>query len=149
MEWVAFDAAVVLINLTMPVPSLRRPPGLNRALVDHVYRASSEYTRRPAVSWRVEGVAVTARLWSFAGGWAALADAMDGVYLAVSGVGNAPDGVSLAVLRDGRAYHFDLDQPLYPGVLSASRAAAGGDLRLPERQEWHADQLRLMRDLGR
>ena len=87
-------------------------------------------------------------MWWFAGGWATFTDAVEGVYLAASGVGTGPDGLSLAVLRYGSAYHFALDQPLYPGVLSASHAAGGGDLPPPERQEWHADQLRLMGDLG-
>lgn len=149
LQWVAFDAAFELINLTLPVLSLPRPPGFNRVLVDHAERARSEYVRWPAVPWQVDGVAVTARVWWFAGGWAAFTDAVERVYLHACGVGTGPDGLSLAVLRDGSACHFDLDQPLYPGVLSASRAAAGADdLPEPRRQDWHADQLRLMREPG-
>jgi hypothetical protein len=147
LQWVAFDAAFELINLTLPVLSLPRPPGFNRVLVDHAERAGSEYVQWPAVRWQVDGVAVTARVWWFAGGWTAFTDVVEGVYLHASGVGPGPDGLSLAVLRDGSAYHLDLDQPLYPGVLSASRAAAGAnDLPEPLRQDWHADQLRLMRE---
>jgi hypothetical protein len=74
---------------------------------------------------------------------------VDGVYLTAVGVGTGgPEGLSLAVLRDGSAYHFNLDQPLYPGVLPASQAAGGGDRPPPERQERPADQLRLMREPG-
>ncbi len=54
------------------------------------------------------------------------------------------------MIQDSSAYHFDLDQPLYPGVLSASAQAVGVPPEPPQwqRQDWHADQLRLMRELG-
>jgi hypothetical protein len=149
LEWVAFAAAFELINLTLPVLSLPRPPGFYQVLVDQAEQARSEYVRWPTVRWQVDGVPVTARVWRFAAGWAAFTDAVAGVYLHASGVGTGPDDLPLAVLRDGRAYHFDLHQPLDPGVMSASRAAAGAD-NLPDarRPDWHADHLRLMRDPG-
>jgi hypothetical protein len=93
----------------------------------------------------VDGAAVTARVWWFAGGWAAVSDAVEGVYLTAVGVGTEPDGLSLAVLQDGSACHFDLDQSLHPRVMSASRAArVSGDRPPPLRQGWHAGQLRLL-----
>jgi hypothetical protein len=148
LEWVAFDVAFTLLNLTLPVLSLPQPPGFYRALVDHAEKARSEYVTWPTVRWQVDGAAVTARVWYFAGGWAAFTNAVEGVYLDASGIGTDPDGLALATLQDGGAYHFELNQPLYPGVLSASRAAAGADdLPEPRRQDWHADQLRLMRGL--
>jgi hypothetical protein len=94
----------------------------------------------------VDGAVVTALVWRFAGGWAAISDAVEGVYLAAVGVGTAPDGLSLAVIQDGSAYHFALYQPLYPRVMSASRERAGGDGLELHRQDWHPDQLQLLRD---
>jgi hypothetical protein len=99
----------------------------------------------------VDGAPVSARVIWFAGGWAAVSDAVAEVYLSAVGMGVGPDGLSLARLQDGTAYHFDLDQPLRPGVLSASRRAAGAQFEVPpwQRPHWHADQLRLMRESGR
>jgi hypothetical protein len=73
-------------------------------------------------------------------------------YLSAVGTGAGPDGLSLARLKDRPAYHFDLKQPLRPGVRSAtSRAALGAQSEAPPwlRQDWHADQLRLMRESRR
>jgi hypothetical protein len=49
-------------------------------------------------------------------------DAAQAVYLAVVGVGNGPNGLALAVLEDGGAYHFDLGQPMHAPMMNASRA---------------------------
>ena len=147
LQQVAFYAAVVLINVTLPTKPLPWPDGFQRALVGHADERSGQYAQWPLVRWRVNGAAVTARTWWFAGGWVAVTDAVESVYLAAVGVGTNPDGLSLAVLQDGSAYHFDLEQPLHTRVMSASRAAsAGGDRPPPRREEWHADQLRLMRE---
>jgi hypothetical protein len=72
------------------------------------------------------------------------------VYLSAVGMGVGPNGLSLARLRDGAAYHFDLDQALRPGVLSASSRAADVQFDPPpwQRSDWHADQLRLMGEPG-
>jgi hypothetical protein len=144
LEWLAFNAAFELMNLTLPVRSLPRPPGFNRALVDRAEQAGQEYEQWPAVRWSVDGQAVSAHGWRFAGGWAVFTHGVDGVYLHACGVGPEPDGLSLATIRDGRAYHFGLDQALWPEVMTASRAAAGvDDLPEPRRTDWHPDQLRL------
>jgi hypothetical protein len=54
-------------------------------------------------------------------------------------------------VQDGAAYHFDLKQPLRPGVLSESARAADLRFEAPpwQLQDWHADQLRLMHESGR
>ena len=72
-------------------------------------------------------------------------------FMSAVGVGVGPDGLSLARLRDGAAYHFDLDQALRPGALSQSSRAADMPFGAPpwQRQDWHADQLRLMQESGR
>jgi len=104
-----------------------------------------QYARWPAVRWSVDGRAVTAHRWQFAGGWAAFTGAVPGVYLYATGLGTDPDDLSLAVLADGGAYHFDLDQPLWPETLLAARAAAGaGDWPELRSDTWHPDHLRLM-----
>ena len=76
--------------------------------------------RRPALTVLAagqlagDGQLVQVHVWRFAGGWAAFTDAAAGVYLSVAGVGpgTGPEDLGLAALRDGRAYHFDLDGPL-------------------------------------
>ncbi len=145
---VAFRASLILLDATLPVQSVPRPDGFLRALHKHLPEYAGQYPRWPAVGWRVDGAAVTARVSWFAGGWAAVSDAVAEVYLSAVGMGVGPDGLSLARLQDGAAYHFDLKQPVRPGVLSASARAADVQFEAPswQRQDWHADQLRLMRE---
>jgi hypothetical protein len=146
LKSVSFAAAVTLVNLTLPDMSVSRPDGLLQAVVDHADENSRRHADWTRVTWQVDGVPVPARAWEFAGGWAAFSDALPEVYLAISGSAGRPDGVALARLKDSRAYHFDLDQPLHPRVIEASAAAALVDCPRPWRQraELHPDQLRLL-----
>ncbi|HEX4087621.1 MAG TPA: hypothetical protein VHZ33_02830 [Trebonia sp.] len=146
----AFDAVHVLINMTLPAASAKRPDGFIPRLAEHAANLAGQYARWPSVQWQVGGqtAAVAARVCRFAGGWAAIADPVDDVYVSAVGVGTGPEGLSLTRLEDGSAYHVDLDQPLHIGVMSASREASGaGDAEAPrwERRDWHPDQLELMR----
>ncbi len=143
---VAQRAATTLVNLTLPVLSVPRPDGMLRALVNHAEERGGGYATWSPVSWRVDGAAVTARAWRFAGGWAAVSDAVADVYLAVASVGADPDGLSLGLIADGGAYHFRRDQPLHPDVMAASRAArpGGDELPWPQPGQWHDDQLRVL-----
>jgi hypothetical protein len=145
MEHVAGYACTALINITIPEHSEPLPDGFLRALV-HLSQVQSEQCARwPLISWRVDGTAVPARVWRFADGWAAVSDAVESVYLAAAGTGTEPGALSLAVLTDGDARHFDLDQPLHPDTLPAGLARDGGyERRYLRRMEFHADQLRLM-----
>jgi hypothetical protein len=150
LQHVAFYAAAALINVTLPVQSLSRPDGYGRALAGHADERSGQCAQWPLVRWRVDGAAAAARAWWFAGGWAAVSSAVEGAYLAAVGVGTDPDGLSLALLQDASAYHFDLDEPLHPRVMPASARAAGVQFEgAPwQRRDWHADQLRLLRELA-
>jgi hypothetical protein len=148
MRNVAQRAATTLVNLTLPVTSLPRPDGMVRALALQAGERGGGYARWSPASLRVNGASVAARAWRFAGGWAVVSDGLDDVYLAVTCTGAHPGGLPLGPLADGGAYHFRLGQPLHPDVMAASRAARprGGDLAWPQRQDWHDDQLRLLRD---
>jgi hypothetical protein len=149
LEYVAFGAAHILIDVTLPVQSVPRPDGFLPLLTEHALHAAGQSAQWPAVQWRVDAATVAARVWQFAGGWAAISDAVDDVYLSAAGTGTRPEGLSLSRLRDGSAYHFDLAQPLAPRLLSASRHAAGVEFKGSqwERQGWHGDHVRLMRAL--
>jgi hypothetical protein len=145
LQHVASYAAVTLANLTLPEHSLPRPDGFYRALASTTMECSGHYADWPTARWQVDRRTVIAHAWRFAGGWAAVSDAAEAVYLAAVGVGNHPDGLSLAVLEDGDAYHFDLDEPMHSSVMIASHTARiDGDTPPPRRGDWHADQLRLM-----
>jgi hypothetical protein len=148
MRNVAQRAAATLMNLTLPVTSLPRPDEMLRALALHAGEHGGGYAQWSPASLRVDGAPVTARAWRFAGGWAAISDGVDDVYLAVTCLGAHPGGLALGRLADGGAYHFRLDGPLHPDVMAASRAArTGGDGLAPRRQGWHDDQLRVLREL--
>jgi hypothetical protein len=147
LQHVAHYAGNTLINVTLPERSEPWPDGFLPTLSNYAYEHSRQCAQWPLARWRVNGAAVTARVWRFAGGWVAVSDAVGGVYLAAVGVGTDPDGLSLAVLQDASAYHFDLYQPLHIHVVSASRDRAGSDaLELRRCQDLHADQLRLLPD---
>lgn len=144
LQAVALDAAVVLVNFTLPSSSQPWPEGLLRALVRHADHASRQHAQWPPVPWRIDGVAVTARAWRFAGGWAAVCDAGD-VYVGAAGSGDDPAPLALTRLADGRDYHWELGTPLHPRMMPASAAAAGIQATF-EPSGWHADHLQLMQD---
>ena len=142
----ATQSTVTLINLTLPVLSLTRPPGFVRALVEHADAAASAYRDWPQVSWRVGDDRVQVHVWRFAGGWAAFTDAAAGVYLSVAGIGpgTGPEDLGFVALRDGRVYHFDLAGPLSIAMAEAAAEAAGvppGPDQAWQHQDWHPDQL--------
>jgi hypothetical protein len=56
-------------------------------LVEHATKVAGQYAQWPVVRWQVDAAAVEARVCRFAGGWPAITDAADEVYLAVVGVG--------------------------------------------------------------
>jgi hypothetical protein len=147
---VAFDAAGILVNLTLPPPSVPRPDGFLPRLVAHAADLAGQHWQWAAGRWRLGAASVPFRSCRFAGGWTAISDAVDDVYLALVGVSDdvdgGPEGLSLGPAGDGRAYHIDLAAPLQPRTLTASRRAAGPTLDEPQwqRRDWHADQLRLM-----
>jgi hypothetical protein len=142
---VSYGAAFTLVNLTLPDLSVPRPEGMLRALVNHAAQRSRRHAEWLPVTWQVDGLPVPARAWEFAGGWAALSDGLDEVYLAASGSGGSPDGLALTRLHDARAYQFDLAQSLDPQVIKASGTAAwaGGEPAW-RNAGWHPDQLRLL-----
>jgi hypothetical protein len=145
LQSVSYGAAFTLVNLTLPDLSVPRPEGLLRALVNHAAQKSKRHADWAPVTWQVDGLPVPARAWEFAGGWAAFSDGLDEVYLAASGSGGSPDGLALTRLRDARAYHFDLAQPLDLHVIKASGTAAWpGDEPAWRHAGWHPDQLRLL-----
>ena len=146
LKSVSFAAAITLVNLTLPDMSVARPESLVKAAVDHADERSRRHADWTRVTWQVDGAPVPALAWEFAGGFAAFSDALADVYLAISGSTGSPDGIVLARLKDARAYHFELDQPLHPRVIEASAdaALAGCDRSWPRRADLHPDQLRLL-----
>lgn len=144
LQAVSCGATVTLVNLTLPDLSVPRLDGLNQALARHAVEQSERYAEWTPVTWQVDGFAVRARAWEFAGGWAAFSDALDDIYLAVASSAGHPDGLALARLRDAGAYHFDIDQPLHPRLRAETAALACGDREWRRRADYHPDQLRLV-----
>jgi hypothetical protein len=145
MEHVAGYASSALVNITIPEHSEPLPGGFLRALSHLSEEQSKQCAHWPLIRWRVDGTTVPARGWRFAGGWAAVCDAVANVYLAAAGMGIEPDGLCLAVLPDGDDRHFDVAQPLHPAALQAGLTQQGGyERRYLRRTKFHTDQLRLM-----
>jgi len=61
LESVAFDAAHILINVTLPAQSVPRPDGFIPLLTEHAAKAAGQYAQWPAVQWQVGGSTVAAR----------------------------------------------------------------------------------------
>src|ERR1700733_5626391 len=95
LECLASQCTTTLVDLTLPVPSLARPPGLLKALVGHAQTAAEAHAVWATVDWRFDGVAVQAPAWSFAGGGAGFTDAAEDAYVSVVGLGPdaSPDGL--------------------------------------------------------
>jgi hypothetical protein len=153
LKSLASQCSHLVTSITLPVQSLARPPGFFKALADHAQATADAYAQWATVDWRVDGITVPAPTWSFAGGWAGFTDAAEGVYVSAAGIGpgTGPEGLAFAALRDSEAYHFDLRGPLSLHLAAASRDAAGVPLKQQppwEPEEWHPDQLRLIRQLG-
>ena len=147
MEHVAGYACSALINITIPEHSEPLPDGFLRALGRLSDEQSEQCAYWPLIRWQVDGATVPAHVWRFAGGWAAVSDAVANVYLAAVGMETEPEALSLAVLPVGDDRYFDLNQPLHPDTLSAGLTHQGGyERRYRRRTEFHPDQLRLMGD---
>ena len=149
LESLASQCTTTLVDLTLPVLSVARPPGLLKRLVGHAQAAAEAHALWATVDWRVDGVAAQAPAWSFAGGWAGFTDAAEGVYVSVVGLGPdaRPEGLALAALRDSAPYHFDLHGPLSLELAARSRQTAGVpyEEQPPWRSTvWHPDQLQFM-----
>jgi hypothetical protein len=74
LQHVASYAAALPANVTLPVDTLPRPDGIYPALIGMTEEFSDKYADWPPVRWHVDGTAVTAWMWRFAGGWMAASD---------------------------------------------------------------------------
>jgi hypothetical protein len=76
----------------------------------------------------VDGAAVEAAVWEYAGGWTAFTDAVPGVYLVAAGLGGlGPHRLGFGTVTDAGPYGFDLAAPL---DLSGYQRPAGAELPL-------------------
>lgn len=132
---VALDGAIRLGDAGLPVREVPRPPGLLRALVDHMSRQAQRCRDWPVVTWRLDGEPITAPVLRFADGWLTCTDAPRDGYLTVVGIG-VPLSPSLHVTRaDLREYGVDPAVRLSPALLAEARPAVG----LPVSTSLHAD----------
>ncbi|OQO92813.1 hypothetical protein [Saccharomonospora piscinae] len=144
---VAFSGAFGVVNVTLPDSSVPRPDGLIPALVEHAEHEAQRYADWPIVWWRLEGAQVRARVWHFAGGWAAFCTALDDVYLVVVGIGMDPADLAFAPVTDGAEYGADLAAPLDFAELGRRKSVRPEAwLPPPRRDSFHPDQLAFVPD---
>jgi hypothetical protein len=144
---VAFSGAFGVVNVTLPDSTVTRPEGLIPALVEHAEHQARRYLEWPIVWWRIEGAQVRARVWHFAGGWAAFSTALDDAYLVAVGVGVEPADLAFEPVKDGAAYHADLSAPLNFTELGRQKSARPQAwLPPPRRDGFHPDQLAFVPD---
>ncbi|MBN9748552.1 hypothetical protein DMP23_47030 [Amycolatopsis sp. A1MSW2902] len=140
---VADRAAQSLFDMTLP-----RDPAFLREHHDLLSRRFREATRDPAgwarVSWRVDGNAVPAAVYRFAGGWAACTSSADEVFLAANGIDVEPAGLEFERIDDER-YGFNPRQPLPTAMPDArTRQTPTTRLRNPNMTTPHADHWALL-----
>ncbi len=144
---VAFSGAFGVVNVTLPDSSVARPDGLIPALVEHAEAQARRYAEWPIVWWRIEGAQVRARVWHFAGGWAAFSTALDDAYLVAVGVGLEPADLAFEPVEDGATYHIDLSAPLNFTELGRQKSTRPQAwLPPPRRDGFHPDQLAFVPD---
>ncbi len=144
---VAFSGAFGVVNVTLPDSSVPRPDGLIPALVEHAEQQARRYADWPIVWWSIEGAEVRARVWRFAGGWAAFSTALDDVYLVAVGAGMEPQNLSFEPITDDSAYGIDLSAPLDLGELGRQKSVRPEAwLPPPRRDGFHPDQLAFVSD---
>lgn len=142
---VAFGAAFGLVNLTLPDSSVPRPHGLIESLLAHAEQHARRYEKWEHVTWWVDGMSVRARIWEFAGGWTGFTGDLDDSYVAVIGIGVAPDGLSLARVTDPKSYGVDFSAPISLLDLGRHRATRPEAwLPPPRRDAFHPEQTALL-----
>lgn len=137
---VAFAVGLHMIGYTLPDDSVPRPEGLVRAIANEMHRQATSCSDWAEIGWTVDGVEVLARVWKFAGFWAAFTDELGESYVMAIGTEVDPDGLNLDRVVDGTPYGFELGAELGYG------AARGNPLPVvrPDRQQFHPDHLRLL-----
>ncbi|WP_157596713.1 hypothetical protein [Saccharomonospora saliphila] len=139
---VAFSGAFGVINVTLPSTTVPRPEGFIPALVEYAEKQAKGYADWPEVWWTIEGEPARARVWHFAGGWAAFSAEPAESYLVAVGVGMDPDGLALAPVLDDSLYDADLTAPLDFAELGRRKSVRPEAWLPPPRADgFHPDQL--------
>ncbi|MEN3361644.1 MAG: hypothetical protein V7637_5626 [Mycobacteriales bacterium] len=134
VEAVAAEAVVELIAATWPDPEIMRQVDWLEDVYSHGSRRAREHRSWERVSWSVDGVAVDAVCWHFAGAWTGFTIALPDVYIVVTAVGVDPAAIRLRRLTDAALYGFELGVDITIGQM-----ATGAPLPNPNRGGFHAD----------
>lgn len=134
---VAFEVGLHMIGYTLPDPAVPRPDGLVRRIGNEMHRQAIACEDWPEIGWTVDGREVPARVWKFAGSWAAFTDGVRDSYVLAIGTGVEPGGLDFAEVLDGAPYGVDLESPLWPEELPPR------PLPVVRPERLHPEQLRL------
>ena len=149
VQEVAFTAMFALVSRTAPELHGDARRAYWQRAVNLADEGSRSYGAWPTVPWEVDGAAVEARYFVWAGAWAGFTTDVADVAIVLFASGVPPESLALARIDDSSSYHFEAREPLaYPDVLEASVATALAAAATPaERYSWplHPDQERLLR----
>ena len=134
---VAFAALFSLANLTLPASNDRpEVEDYLQQLVAYVEAQADRYAEWPAVTWRIDEIAVSAHVRGWAGAWAGFTTELGEVDVVTLGYRVPVEDLVLTELVDTSAYHFDAERPiLFPEACNEARTAALGARRLSEAAE--------------
>ena len=134
VDAVAAEAVNDLIAATWPDPEIMRQADWLDDVYSHGSQSAREHRSWARVSWSVDGAAVDAGCWHFAGGWTGFTTALPDVYVVVTAVGVDPAAIRLRRLTDAAPYGFELGADVTVGQM-----AIGAPLPNPNRGGFHAD----------
>lgn len=140
---VAMEGMARLMEVVSPEPSVARPPGIGNAILSHLEAAARSQENWARVTWLADGNDIGARIWSFAGAWIGMTEAVESAHVLVVGTGMTPETVHLITVNDTAYYGVDLSRPLRQSDVLSHRSR-NMIVPHPNRFEWHADQLALI-----
>ena len=130
---VAAEATLGLLAATWPDPEIMAEAmGLDNVMA-HAEQQARNYQSWDSIPWLVDGVAVAAATWRFAGAWTGFAS-LSAVHLVVTAVGIDPHAVRLGSLTDATAYGFELGKDI-----TIRHMSVGAPLPNPNIRGFHAD----------
>jgi len=134
VDAVAAEAVDDVLAATWPDPDVMSQADWLDDVASHACRRAREHRSWESVSWLVDGAAVPAACWHFAGAWTGFTTALPEAYVVVTGVGVDPGDIRLRPLTDGTPYGFAL------GVdITIRQMTIGGPLPNPNNEGFHAD----------
>lgn len=124
VQAVASAALWALVGRVMPELTDDQRRVWNQHVWKFIKERAALYETWPQSKWSVDGTAVPARVFNWAGAWTGFAETPEVAIVVVASAVD-PDGLALTQIDKGDEYHFKIDAPFdWPSFLEVSQSAA-------------------------